>query len=97
MMMATGLFPLGHIVITQGIKALIDDQQSAVNNNDLLALLHRHQSGDDGDVCEQDRQSNQDALKHQLRIFSVYQQTNTLWIITEADRSSTTILLPEEY
>ena len=93
-----GLFPLGHIVITQGIKALIDDKQSPLSNANLLALINRHKMGDDGDVCEEDAESNQYALKHGLRIFSVYKhQTLIIWIITEADRSSTTLLLPEEY
>jgi len=93
-----GLFPLGHIVMTQGIKALIDDSQSPLTNADLLAIINRHKMGDDGDVCEEDAESNQYALTHNLRIFSVYKhEASTIWIITEADRSSTTLLLPEEY
>jgi len=98
MMNMPGLFPLGHIVITAGIKVLIDDEQSTLSNADLLALINKHKMGEDGDVCKEDAESNQYALKHNLRIFSVYKlQPNTIWIITEADRSSTTILLPEEY
>jgi len=93
-----GLFPLGHIVMTQGIKALIDDSQSPLTNADLLAIINRHKIGDDGDVCEEDAESNRHALKHNLRIFSVYKLAScTVWIITEADRSSTTLLFPEEY
>jgi len=93
-----GLFPLGHIVMTQGIKSLVDDTQSSFSNADLLALLNRHKIGDDGDVCEEDAESNQYALKHNLRVFSVYKHhVSTIWIITEADRSSTTLLLPSEY
>ncbi|MCF6251217.1 MAG: hypothetical protein L3J75_08115 [Methylococcaceae bacterium] len=84
--------------MTQDIKALIDDSQSPLSNAALLDLINRHKTGDDGDVCEEDEKSNQYALKHNLRIFSVYKhEASTVWIITEADRSSTTILLPEEY
>jgi len=98
MMNMPGLFPLGHIVMTQGIKALIDDAQSPLTDADLLALINRHRMGDDGDVCEDDAEANQQAIRDDLRVFSVYKLTAcTLWIITEADRSSTTILLPEEY
>jgi len=98
MMNMPGLFPLGHIVMTQGINALIDVTQSPLTDADLLALINRHRMGDDGDVCEDDANANQQAIRDDLRVFSVYKLTAcTLWIITEADRSSTTILLPEEY
>jgi len=98
MMNMPGLFPLGHIVMTQGVKALIDDTQSPLTDAELLALINRHRMGDDGDVCEDDAEANQQAIKHDLRVFSVYKMaTCKLWIITEADRSSTTLLLPEEY
>jgi len=98
MMNAPGLFPLGHTVITQGVKSLVDDEQSDLTNTDLLALINRHKTGDDGDVCTDDHQANVAALEQGLRVFSVYKlRPITLWIITEADRSSTTLLLPEEY
>ena len=93
-----GLFPLGHIGMTQGVKSLVDDQKSDLTNADLLAIINRHKTGDDGDVCTDDHQCNVEALKQGLRIFSVYKlEAITLWIITEADRSSTTLLLPSEY
>ena len=71
-------------------------------------LLSRHLSGDWGDVCIEDAQANDEAVRQQLRIFSVYvlkppledaQSLGTakVWVITEADRSATTLLLPEEY
>jgi hypothetical protein len=71
-------------------------------------LIARHVAGDWGDVCPEDAQTNEEALQKGLRIFSVYvlppplSEGETLvaakiWIITEADRSVTTILLPEEY
>lgn len=67
-------------------------------NIDLLALLARHHQGDWGDVCEEDRESNEEALLMQLRILSSYNfSKDKIWIITEADRSVTTILLPSDY
>ena len=62
-------------------------------------LLTRHVHGDFGDICEEDRNLNIEAIKLGNRIMSVYKLPlgPTLWCITEADRSSTTLLLPEEY
>tara|TARA_Y100000296_G_scaffold72494_1_gene88942 strand:- start:84 stop:296 length:213 start_codon:yes stop_codon:yes gene_type:complete len=61
-------------------------------------LLDRHRSGDWGDVDAEDGQANDAALKDGSRIFSVYHQHGQkVWVITEADRSSTCVLLPEEY
>ncbi|WP_253252288.1 hypothetical protein, partial [Comamonas thiooxydans] len=64
-----------------------------------LPFVLRHVSGDWGDICAEDRQSNADALQYGYRLMSVYviSKAERLWIITEADRSSTTLLLPEEY
>ncbi len=64
-----------------------------------LSFIQRHVSGDWGDICVEDRQANADALQYGYRLMSVYAITpsDKLWIITEADRSSTTLLLPEEY
>jgi hypothetical protein len=61
--------------------------------------LTRHANGDWGEVDEHDRKANEDALEHGLRVLSAYtlRTGERIWIITEADRSSTTILLPEEY
>jgi hypothetical protein len=61
-------------------------------------LLRRHVRGDWGDLDLADKAANETALKHGGRILSAYDtQGGRLWIITEADRSVTTILLPEEY
>jgi hypothetical protein len=62
-------------------------------------FLSRHASGDWGDRSEEDRRENEFSLEHGFRILSVYTLRNgtVIWIITEADRSSTTILLPHEY
>ena len=89
-----GLFPLGQTVITPGaIEAL---EKSKQHPGDFLS---RHLRGDWGELCEEDRAANQEALTEKLRLMSVYRTTKQekLWIITEADRSVTTLLLPSEY
>jgi hypothetical protein len=87
-------FHLGRIVATPGaVEALTEAGQTP------WELLTRHVQGDWGDVSEGDRQANEEALKDGSRILSAY-QTKTgrrLWVITEADRSSTCLLLPDEY
>jgi len=84
--------PLGQTVITWGALA-------ALTNEDVLCGLRRHQLGDWGELCEEDRQANDDALRHGARLLSAYRssQGEKFWIITEWDRSATTVLLPEEY
>ncbi len=67
---------------------------------DFLEFLRRHVSGDWGDLCGADRRENDLSVKEGFRILSAYRLPRTgvkLWIITEADRSVTTFLLPEEY
>jgi len=88
------LFSLGQVVATPGaIDALVEANAAA------LEFLVRHSRGDWGDLCEEDRQANEYAVGHGLRIFSSYRlSTGTkLWVITEHDRSVTTLLLPLEY
>ncbi len=90
------LFHPGRVVATPGaIQALGDD--SALAN--AVALLDRHMAGDWGDLCEEDSRANTDALRYGNRLVSVYatQSGARLWIITESDRSVTTLLLPDEY
>lgn len=88
------LFSLGQVVATPGaLEALTESGQSPNE------FLRRHVSGDYGDVCEEDKEANESALRYGERLLSSY-RTNKgtkLWIITEADRSSTTLLLPDEY
>lgn len=66
---------------------------------DIRCGLMRHSKGDWGEVGKEDWQENEVALSEGLRLFSVFRSKNgkKFWIITEADRSVTTILLPEEY
>ena len=88
------LFPLGQIVATPAVIAHFNEHRQSI-----LPLLRRHVSGDWGDICTEDRQSNAEALQYGYRLMSVYviSKAERLWIITEADRSCTTLLLPEEY
>ena len=66
---------------------------------DIPIALGRHAAGDWGDVCEADRRENELSVNQRLRLLSVYRDRNGVkfWIITEADRSATTVLLPEDY
>lgn len=71
----------------------------AVPEKEQVNALLRHFHGDWGDVCGADWQSNEQALKTGERLFSAYHTSDGLkfWIITEADRSATTVLLPQDY
>ena len=87
-------FELGMIVATPAALAALDgDAQRAA------ALLARHVRGEGGDLCPEDRLANTEAIKLGNRVMSVYKQIDgpTVWIITEADRSVTTILTPDDY
>ena len=85
-------FRLGHIVATVSASKKLTAE-------DVLTGIQRHQSGEWGDVDEHDRQQNELSLKEGFRLLSVYRAANgtQFWIITEADRSATTVLLPEDY
>ena len=91
---STALFQLGRILATPGSIAAMED-----NGQDGRQLLRRHQSGDYGDICQEDWQENELSVTEGFRIMSVYTLESgvKLWLITEADRSITTFLLPEEY
>lgn len=88
-------FALGSIVCTPGIQDLV--KRYPVN---LATLLVRHATGDWGDVCAADHAENDFSVRAGFRVMSVYRHHDpdwTVWVITEADRSCTTFLLPEEY
>lgn len=101
-------FALGEVVATPGAIALLEKTGFSVS-----ALLNRHVHGDWGQCGKEDAASNEYALANQLRIMSVYRlidasklaatpenkrtELPTVWIITESDRSVTTLLLPEDY
>ena len=89
-----GLFELGSLVITPGAaKAIRNAHQSP------LVFYIKHGSGDWGTVDKDDWKLNDDALKDGYRVFSAYltKLGEKIWVITEANRSSTCILLPSEY
>lgn len=87
-------FALGQVVATPGAIGALEEAEESP-----LAFLSRHAKGDWGLVDEQDAASNDEAVIHGERILSAYKTALgvKLWIITEADRSATTILLPSEY
>ena len=87
-------FPLGQLVATPGALAVLE--ASGVSP---LELISRHASGDWGEVSISDKLANDCAVTDGTRIFSAYQLPSgeRVWVITEADRSSTCVLLPSEY
>ena len=88
------LFPLGKLVATPGAIELL--QRLELNPFDFI---ERHWQGQWGDIDANDVKTNESAFRHGNRLLSSYRiDANTkLWVITEADRSVTTLLLPEEY
>ena len=88
------LFNLGRLVATPGALAAV-----GVSGDDLLSYVARHQSGDWVEVDADDQTENQLSLEQGFRLMSVYTLSTgvKIWIITEADRSSTCVLLPSEY
>jgi hypothetical protein len=86
------VFRLGRIVATP--NAL-----ESMSQDDILVGIQRHQAGDWGNLTDEDRAANDRALAEGTRILSAYDAMNgtRFWVITEADRSVTTVLLPEDY
>lgn len=86
-------FPMGRLVATPGAIAFCDQHMIA-----MIALVRRHLRGDWGDLSDHDKKANDDALREGSRILNAYTfPQGKVWIITEADRSATCVLLPEEY
>ena len=84
-------FRLGEIVITANARARLDPA-------DVQQGLSRHARGDWGEVCPEDARANAEALEHGHRLMSVYGRGDArFWVITERDRSVTTVLLPLDY
>ena len=86
------LFPLGTLFATANALA-------RVPTIDVLAALDRHAAGDWGELGDEDRLANEEALAYGERLLSAYSTPDgtAFWIITERDRSATTVLLPEDY
>ena len=87
-----GAFRTGRLVATSGVL-------DAIPQNELIRGVARHIRGDWGEVCGEDQQRNDEALKCGERLLSAYHSAAGIkfWVITEADRSATTVLLPSEY
>lgn len=86
-------FALGRLLVTPGAK----EEMERVSV-DEIELLGRHQGGDWSEMEVEDQEENEFSIERDLRIFSSYTYMNVkFWVITEADRSATTILLPSEY
>lgn len=85
-------FELGRTVATPNVL-------DVVPRAEILTALQRHQNCDWGDVCPEDKWANDRAVKGEDRLFSVYHSEDGIkfWIITEWDRSATTVLLPKDY
>ena len=85
-------FNPGRVMITRNAK-------EALPPSEVNTAINRHLRGDWGDVCDSDGKLNDDALRNGDRIFSVYHTADSVkfWIITESDRSATTVLLPSDY
>jgi len=86
------LFKLGRLVTTPNAR-------DTLPQDEILQAIQRHQAGDWGEMETEDRAANERAMAEGTRIFSRYVTKSGIrfWIITEADRSSTTVLLPEDY
>lgn len=92
-------FELGQIVATCGVHEMMQTDSSF--RKFVSACMNRYMSGDWGDLCEEDRLANDDSLRSEGRILAAYENPDhpdwKIWIITEWDRSATTILFPSEY
>ncbi len=85
-------FSLGQLVITPGVQALL-------TADEILAAVRRHAAGDWGELDYDDRLENELSVREGFRILSAYKSPSgeRFWVITEADRSVTTVLFPDEY
>lgn len=92
--MASMTLELGAVYATPGALQALEDAGETID-----LYLARHLSGDWGEVAAEDREENRLSIEQGFRVLSAYTLTTgvKIWIITEADRSATTVLLPEEY
>jgi len=90
-------FTLGQLVMTRGINDKVADNTQFAQF--VTESLRRHAKGDWGDLSQEDRKENELSLKKGFRLLSAYERNGLpkIWIITEADRSVTTVLFPDEY
>lgn len=85
-------FELGRTVITANAASMLASEE-------VLQAIGRHARGEWGELCEEDRKENEHSLREGFRLLSAYRDRKGVrfWVITEADRSVTTVLLPEDY
>lgn len=99
-------FPLGRVVMTCGVAAAIENGE--IEAEAVRRAIERHESGDWGIMPDEDKAANEDALKYGERLMSAYEIAKCIpgagapewvkvWVITESDRSATTVLYPDEY
>jgi hypothetical protein len=89
-------FSLGQVVVTRGVNSLMAEDHDF--EKFVYLSLKRHSRGDWGDICEEDKKENEFSLENGYRLLSSYKDgSKKIWIITEADRSATTVLFPHEY
>jgi hypothetical protein len=98
-MWSTQLFDPGRVVTTPGVGAVLDQFDGPTQVRIVIGLLIRHITGDWGDVDSDDQAANDHAVIQSERLLSAYRLPDgtKVWVITEADRSATTILLPSDY
>lgn len=98
-------FPSGRLAITEGVNALVTGEDEHAKAKHIGACIAKHINGDWGIIDAEDAAQNDQSLKTGGRVMSVWPleagqpegDQRRLWIITEADRSVTTVLLPDEY
>lgn len=89
-------FSLGQTLKTRGISEFMEENR--VDPVELIKLIERHVTGDWGDIPEEDKKENDWSVENAGRLISSYTLSGeTVWVITEADRSATTVLFPSEY
>ncbi len=90
-------FKMGRLLMTRGVNDQVADNEAFAKF--VTESLARHAKGDWGDLCDEDRKENELSLKAGYRLLSAYEsgELPKIWIITERDRSATTILFPDEY
>ena len=88
---------MGRLLMTRGVNDLVAEDDDFAKF--VTGSLTRHRRGDWGNLTDEDKQENELSLKAGYRLLSAYEAEGLpkIWIITEADRSATTILFPDEY
>ena len=90
-------FNLGSLVMTRGVNDQIAENEAFAKF--VMSSLTRHRRGDWGNLTDEDKKENEFSLKQGFRLLSAYEAEGLpkIWIVTEADRSVTTVLFPDEY